>query len=103
MRGSQKQACKDGGAATRVALFAVAGWARSLLAYNLGNQWRRLLLPKRIDAWSLTSVQQRLVKTGGRLIKHSRYYWLLLAEGHLHRRLFAGMLQRIAALPMPSG
>ncbi len=50
----------------------------SLLAYNLGNLWRRLVLPKRIDAWSLTSLQQRLVKTGGRLIKHARYYWLLL-------------------------
>jgi len=31
----------------------------SLLAYNLGNLWRRLVLPKRIDAWSLTSLQQR--------------------------------------------
>jgi hypothetical protein len=75
----------------------------SLLAYNLGNLWRRLVLPKRIDAWSLTSLQQRLVKTGGRLIKHARYYWLLLAEGHLHRRLFGQMLRRIYALPVPSG
>jgi len=41
-----------------------------VLAYNLGNLWRRLVLPKRIDSWSLTSVQQRLVKTGGRLVKH---------------------------------
>ena len=32
---------------------------------------------------SLTSLQQRLVKTGGRLVKHARYYWLMLAEGHL--------------------
>ena len=39
----------------------------SVLAYNLGNLWRRLVLPMRIDAWSLTSLQQRLVKTGGRL------------------------------------
>jgi Transposase DDE domain group 1 len=39
----------------------------SVLAYNLGNLWRRLVLPKRIDHWSLTSVQQRLVKTGGRV------------------------------------
>jgi hypothetical protein len=75
----------------------------SLLAYNLGNLWRRLVLPKRIDAWSLTSLQQRLVKTGGRLVKHARYYWLLLAEGHLHRRLFGQMLRRIDALPVLSG
>ncbi len=39
----------------------------SVLAYNLGNLWRRLVLPKRVDSWSLTSLQQRLVKTGGRL------------------------------------
>ena len=64
----------------------------SVLAYNLGNLWRRMLLPKRIDHWSLTSLQQRLVKTGGRLVKHARYYWLLLAEGHLMRRVFAADL-----------
>jgi len=28
-----------------------------------------------IENWSLTSLQQRLVKTGGRLVKHARYYW----------------------------
>ncbi len=38
----------------------------SLIAYNLGNLWRRLVLPARIHNWSLTSLQQRLVKTGGR-------------------------------------
>jgi hypothetical protein len=32
--------------------------------------------------WSLARPQHRLVKTGGRLIKHARSYWLLLAEGH---------------------
>jgi hypothetical protein len=29
-----------------------------------------LALPKRIDNWSLASLQQRLVKAGGRLVKH---------------------------------
>jgi hypothetical protein len=74
-----------------------------VIAYNLGNLWRRLVLPKRIDHWSLTSLQQRLVKTGGRLIKHARYYWLLLAESHMTRRLFGAMLCRIAALSSPAG
>jgi hypothetical protein len=75
----------------------------SLLAYNLGNLWRRLALPKRIENWSLTSLQQRLVKTGGRLVKHARYYWLMLAEGHLTRRLFGSMVRRIATLSLPAG
>ena len=43
-----------------------------------GHQGRRTL--------SVLEAQQRLVKTGGRLVKHARYYWLLLAEGHLCRR-----------------
>ena len=48
----------------------------NVLAYNLGNLWRRLGLPQRIKRWSLTSLQQRFVKTVGRLRKHARYYWL---------------------------
>ena len=61
------------------------------------------MLPKRIDNWSLTSLQQRLVKTGGQLVKHARYYWLLLAESHLTRQFFGAMLGRIAQLPVPTG
>ena len=75
----------------------------SVLAYNLGNLWRRLALPKGIENWSLTSLQQRLVKTGGRMVKHARYYWLLFAESHLTKRLFGSMLGRIAGLSLPAG
>jgi hypothetical protein len=55
-----------------------------MIGYNLGNLGRRLVLPKRIDNWLLTSLPQRLVKTGGRLIKHAPYCWLLLS------RIFVG-------------
>jgi len=61
-----------------------------------------LALPRRIEDWSLTSLQQRLVKTGGRLVKHARYCWLMLAEGHLTRTRFAAMLRNIALLPLPA-
>jgi len=53
--------------------------------------------------YSLTSLQQCLVKIGGRLIKHARYYWFLLAESHLTGYLFSGMLQKIGALSSPAG
>ena len=56
-----------------------------------------------IEAWSLTSLQQRIVKTGGRLVKHARYYWLMLAESYVTRPLSGAMLQRIWALPVPAG
>jgi hypothetical protein len=47
------------------------------------------VLPRRIESWSLTCLQERLVKTGGRLVTHARYHWRLLsAESHLTRRGF---------------
>ena len=47
-----------------------------VVAYNLGNLLRRLVLPLAIQSWSLTSCQQRLFKTGGRLIRHARDFIL---------------------------
>jgi len=61
------------------------------------------VLPQRIWNRSLTSLQQWLVKTDGRLVKHARYYWLLSAESHLTRRLFATMIGRIEAHALPAG
>jgi Transposase DDE domain group 1 len=109
-RGTAEQWIKEGKQAVKMTRLSchrfrsneVRLWL-SVLAYNPGNLWRRLVLPRRIEHCSLTSVQQRLVKTGGRLVKHARYYWLVLAEGHLTRRLFGAMAQRIAALPVPAG
>jgi len=109
-RGTAEQWIKEGKQAVKMTRLSchrfrsneVRLWL-TIIAYNLGNLWRRLVLPQRIGNWSLTSLQQRLVKTGGRLVKHARYYWLLLAESHLTRRLFASMLGRIDGLSLPSG
>jgi hypothetical protein len=75
----------------------------SLIAYNLGNQWQRLVLPKKIERCPPTSLQPRLVETGVRLVKHARYYWLMLAERRPTRRLFSGMVRRIGALAVATG
>jgi Transposase DDE domain group 1 len=69
-----------------------------VIAYNLGNLLRRLALPRAIQSWSLTSLQQRLFKTGGRLIRHARYFILQLAESYLTPRLFGQILGRIERL-----
>ena len=69
-----------------------------VIAYNLGNLLRRLVLPLAIQSWSLTSLQQRLFKTGGRLIRHARSFVLQLAESHLTSRLFGQILWRIERL-----
>ena len=109
-RGTAEQWIKEGKQAVKMTRLSchrfrsneVRLWL-SVLAYNLGNLWRRLVLPKKIENWSLTSLQQRLVKRGGRLIKHARYYWLMLAESQLTRRLFASMVRRIDALTVATG
>jgi len=49
-------------------------------AYNLGNLLRGLALPLAIQTWSLRSLQRRLLKTGGRLIRHARDFVPRLAE-----------------------
>jgi hypothetical protein len=108
-RGKAKQWIKEGKQAvimTRLSCPRFRGndvrlWL-SILACNLGNLWRRPALPAGISDWSMTSLQQRLVKTGGRLVKHARYYWLMLAEGHPTRVPCSVMLRRIALLPLPA-
>ena len=49
------------------------------------------------------AIYEALEARGVRLVKHARYYWLLLAESHLTRHLFGAMLQRIWVLPVPAG
>ena len=73
-RGTAEQWIKEGKQAVKMTRLSchrfraneVRLWL-SVIAYNLGNLWRRLALPAPIGKWSLTSLQQRLVKTGGRL------------------------------------
>ena len=73
-----------------------------ILAYNLGNFFRRLALPEAIKRWSLTSIQTRLIKIGGRLVRHARRLVFQLAEVIVTRDLFGEMLERIGRLrPAP--
>ena len=74
-----------------------------VLAYNLGNFLRRLCLPKAVKHWSLRSVQVKLIKMGGRLVRHSRRLIFQLSEVSAPRQLFQGVLDRIGRLsPAPS-
>jgi hypothetical protein len=60
--------------------------AVDVIAFHLGNLWRGVplgpVLPLRVGNWSLTSFEQRLLKTGGGLVRPACYYGLLLAEGY---------------------
>jgi hypothetical protein len=63
-----------------------------LSCHRFGSNEVRLALPRRSEKYSLVSATQRLVKAGGRAMKHARCYWLCLAEGHLDQRRFGAML-----------
>jgi len=74
-----------------------------VLAYNLSNFLRRLALPKSIRHWSLTTLKEKLVKIGAKVVRHSRYVIFQLAEVAVPRKLFAAILARIQQLaPAPT-
>ena len=80
--------------AARLQLFA--------LAYNLANFLRQLVLPKPIQAWTLTTLREKLIKIGAKVVAHAKYLTFQLAEVAVPRKLFARILERIARLS-PAG
>ena len=73
--------------AVRLQLFA--------LAYNLANFLRSLALPDAVAQWSLTTLREKLVKIGARIVRHGRYLVFQLGEVAVPRALFAEILRRI--------
>ena len=72
------------------------------LAYNLANFLRTLALPEEIKQWSLTTLRQRLVKIGAKIVRHGRSVIFQMAEVMVPRALFQKILAAIAALrPLP--
>jgi len=74
-----------------------------VLAYNRGNFLRRLGLPKAIKDWSLRSLQVKLIKIGGRIVRHARQLVFQLAEVTVSRELFAAILERVSQLRLVPG
>jgi hypothetical protein len=71
------------------------------LAYNLANFLRSLALPQEVEQWSLTTLREKLVKIGARIVRHGRYMVFQLAEVAVPRALFAAILRRIGRLRGP--
>jgi hypothetical protein len=72
------------------------------LAYNLGNFMRTLALPEAVKQWSLTSLREKLVNIGARIVGHGRYVTFQMAEVAVPRDLFREILRLIAELrPQP--
>jgi hypothetical protein len=71
------------------------------LAYNLGNFMRTLAMPKAAEPWSLTSLGEKLIKMGAKVVSHGRYVTFQLAEVAVSRQMFAEILSLIAQLRAP--
>jgi hypothetical protein len=69
-----------------------------VLAYNLGNFMRTLALPKAAEPWSLTSLREKLIKIGAKVVRHGRYLTFQMAEVAVSRQMFAEILSPIARL-----
>jgi hypothetical protein len=72
------------------------------LAYNLGNFLRALATPEPIKDWSLTSLKEKLIKIGAKVVRHGRYVAFQMAEVAIPRKIFQDILGLIAELrPQP--
>ncbi len=58
------------------------------LAYNLANFMRTLALPKEIEHWSMTTLREKLVKIGAKVVSHGQCVTFQLAEVAVPRGLF---------------
>ena len=72
------------------------------LAYNLGNFLRRLALPQGVKHWSLTTLREKLIKIGAKVVSSARYVVFQMAEVAVPRKLFQLILERIRRLRLPT-
>ena len=101
-RGTAEQWIKEGKNAikwTRLSCRSMQANAARLqlhaLAYNLANFLRTLALPPELERWSLTTIREKLIKIGGKVVAHARYTTFQMAEVAVPRVLFNRVVQMI--------
>ncbi len=75
-----------------------------VLAYNMANFLRTLALPDEVENWSLTTLREKLIKIGAKVVRHGRYVTFQLAEVAIPKSLFAEILRlidRLRPAPLP--
>lgn len=108
-RGTCEQWIKEGKNAikwTRLSCCSFAANAVRLqlhaLAYNLANFMRTLALPEAVAPWSLTSLREKLIKIGAKVVRHARYAVFQMAEVAVPKQLFGQILWLIDGLQQRS-
>ena len=94
-----------------ISLLRVCAWPRSLRndrfgcapPYHGAHPQETLALPQNFEHWSLTTLREKLIKIGAKVVRHGRYIAFQLAEVAIPRRLFANILRLIDDLrPRPA-
>ena len=103
--GSRKARARSSGHGCRAERFAANAVRLQLhaLACNLGNFLRTLATPEPIKDWSLTSLKEKLIKIGAKVVsRDGRYVVFQMAEVAIPRQMFQKILRLIAQLrPQP--
>lgn len=73
-----------------------------VLAYNLGNFLRQAVLPRSVRHWTLTTLREKLIKIGAKVVRHSRQVVFQMAELAMPRELFRTILTSIDRLRHPA-
>jgi Transposase DDE domain group 1 len=102
--GSRKARARSSGPGCHAGAFAANAVRLQLhaLAYNLGNFMRTLAMPKAEQPWSLTSLHEKVIKIGAKVVSHARYVTFQMAEVAVPRQMFAEILSLIARLRAPT-
>lgn len=66
--------------------------------YNRANFLRQMALPGTVLTWTLTTLRERLVKIGAKVVSHAKAVMFQMAEVAVPRALFAAILCRIGRL-----
>jgi len=62
---------------------------------------RTLAMPKTAELWSLTSLREKLIKIGAKVVSHGRYVTFQMAQVSVSRQMFANILSLITRLRPP--
>ena len=73
-------------------------WFRPALTYNLASSLRQLALPRLVRTWTLTTLREKLIKIGAKVVRHAKDVTFQLAEVAVPLALFAAILGRIGRL-----
>jgi len=108
-RGTAEQWIKEGKNAVRWTRLSCHDFADNevrlllfVLAYNLGNYLRQAVLPRSVSHWTLTTLREKLIKIGAKVVTHARRVVFQMAEVAVPRELFELFWKPSTACACPS-